>query len=246
MASMSEQARDYTVLIVEDEPTLAKAIAQRMEASEGWKTHICGDGASAVATAAALKPDLIIMDIMLPVMDGLEAMRRITAVQTVPVIILTARDDEIDKLIGLNAGADDYMTKPFSMRELIARCKTIKRRVERAQIIAQAPAAPQALEYGDLTIDPVEHTVVYQGKPVHLTPVEFDLLYTLAKEPRKVFSRDKLLEDVWKWDDAANGDRSTGTRTVDSHVRGLRLKLNPSIIRTVHGVGYAFEPPAGA
>ena len=177
-----------TVLVVEDEPTLATAIAQRITA-EGWTARVAGDGASAVQAASQLRPDLVIMDIMLPVMDGLEATKRIVAERPVPVLILTARDDEADKVIGLGAGADDYMTKPFSMRELIARCKALLRRVERAKVIA------------------------------------------------KNSENEKLLEEVWDWVDAS------GTRTVDSHVKALRHKLGADTIRTVHGVGYAFEPP---
>ena len=127
----SKRTGQYSILVVEDEPTLATAIGQRL-ASEGWNTRIAGDGATAVDLAAAYKPDLIIMDIMLPVMDGLEATKRITTTRPVPVLMLTARDDETDKVIGLGSGADDYMTKPFSMRELVARCKALLRRVERA------------------------------------------------------------------------------------------------------------------
>ena len=129
-----------TVLVVEDEPTLATAIAQRITA-EGWTARVASDGASAVQTATTLRPDLVIMDIMLPVMDGLEATKRIVAERPVPVLILTARDDEADKVIGLGAGADDYMTKPFSMRELIARCKALLRRVDRAKVIAKNSAS---------------------------------------------------------------------------------------------------------
>ena len=208
-----------TVLVVEDEPTLATAIAQRITA-EGWTARVAGDGASAVQAASQLRPDLVIMDIMLPVMDGLEATKRIVAERPVPVLILTARDDEADKVIGLGAGADDYMTKPFSMRELIARCKALLRRVERAKVIY-----------------PAQRIVTVNGEQVHLTPTEFDLLATLARRPKSVLTREKLLEEVWDWVDAS------GTRTVDSHVKALRHKLGADTIRTVHGVGYAFEPP---
>ena len=184
-----------TVLVVEDEPTLATAIAQRITA-EGWTARVAGDGASAVQAALQLKPDLVIMDIMLPVMDGLEATKRIVAERPVPVLILTARDDETDKVIGLGAGADDYMI-----------------------------------------IDPAQRIVTVNGEQVHLTPTEFDLLATLARRPKSVLTREKLLEEVWDWVDAS------GTRTVDSHVKALRHKLGADMIRTVHGVGYAFEPP---
>ena len=225
-----------TVLVVEDEPTLATAIAQRITA-EGWTARVAGDGASAVQAALQLKPDLVIMDIMLPVMDGLEATSRIVAARPVPVLILTARDDETDKVIGLGAGADDYMTKPFSMRELIARCKALLRRVERAKVIAKNSENEKILDFGSMVIDPAQRIVTVNGEQVHLTPTEFDLLATLARRPKSVLTREKLLEEVWDWVDAS------GTRTVDSHVKALRHKLGADMIRTVHGVGYAFEPP---
>ena len=225
-----------TVLVVEDEPTLATAIAQRITA-EGWTARVAGDGASAVQAALQLKPDLVIMDIMLPVMDGLEATKRIVAERPVPVLILTASDDETDKVIGLGAGADDYMTKPFSMRELIARCKALLRRVERAKVIAKNSENEKILDFGSMVIDPAQRIVTVNGEQVHLTPTEFDLLATLARRPKSVLTREKLLEEVWDWVDAS------GTRTVDSHVKALRHKLGADMIRTVHGVGYAFEPP---
>ena len=198
---------------------------------------MAGDGASAVQAASQLKPDLVIMDIMLPVMDGLEATKRIVAERPVPVLILTARDDETDKVIGLGAGADDYMTKPFSMRELIARCKALLRRVERAKVIAKNSENEKILDFGSMVIDPAQRIVTVNGEQVHLTPTEFDLLATLARRPKSVLTREKLLEEVWDWVDAS------GTRTVDSHVKALRHKLGADMIRTVHGVGYAFEPP---
>lgn len=225
------------ILVVEDEPTLATAIAQRL-AFEGWETRVAGDGQTAVRTAEQIKPDLVIMDIMLPVMDGITATQRIIAHRPVPVLMLTARDDESDKVRGLQAGADDYMTKPFSMRELIARCNALFRRVDRAKQIASNAENEKVLQYGPLTINPSQRLVTMDGKPVHLTPTEFDLLATLARRPRTVLTREKLLEEVWDWVDAS------GTRTVDSHVKALRHKLGADLIRTVHGVGYAFEPPA--
>ena len=225
-----------TVLVVEDEPTLATAIAQRITA-EGWTARVASDGASAVQAASTLRPDLVIMDIMLPVMDGLEATKRIVAERPVPVLILTARDDEADKVIGLGAGADDYMTKPFSMRELIARCKALLRRVDRAKVIAKNSENEKLLDFGSLVIDPAQRIVTVNGEQVHLTPTEFDLLATLARKPKSVLTREKLLEEVWDWVDAS------GTRTVDSHVKALRHKLGSKTIRTVQGVGYAFEPP---
>ena len=239
ITSAHTQRDSHTVLVVEDEPTLATAIAQRLTA-EGWTARVASDGASAVQAASQLRPDLVIMDIMLPVMDGLEATKRIVAERPVPVLILTARDDEADKVIGLGAGADDYMTKPFSMRELIARCKALLRRVERAKVIAKNAENEKLLDFGSLVIDPAQRLVTLNGTQVHLTPTEFDLLATLARKPKSVLTREKLLEEVWDWVDAS------GTRTVDSHVKALRHKLGSEMIRTVHGVGYAFEPPASS
>jgi DNA-binding response OmpR family regulator len=153
----------------------------------------------------------------------------------VPVLMLTARDDETDMLVGLGVGADDYMTKPFSMRELVARAKALLRRVDRAASLS-GPMAGERLEFADLVIDQRERRVSRAGAQVHLTPTEFDLLVCLAREPKAVLTRERLLAEVWDWIDAS------GTRTVDSHIKALRRKLGPDLIRTVHGVGYAFEP----
>ena len=223
------------VLVVEDEPAIATAIAHRM-AAEGWRVEIAPDGLSGVAAASRVAPDVVVLDVMLPGIDGLEVCRRIQLERPVPVIMLTARDDETDMLVGLGVGADDYMTKPFSMRELMARTKALLRRVERSAVLAeQAPAEP-ALTIGDVVIDRAQRRVSRSGRTVHLTPTEFDLLVTLAVSPRTVLTRERLLAEVWDWIDAS------GTRTVDSHVKALRRKLGPDLIRTVHGVGYAFEP----
>lgn len=236
MANANEGRTPYTILVVEDEPTLGSAIAQRLIA-EGWNARVAKDGITAVRAAAQLNPDLIIMDVMLPDIDGIEATKRISAHHPVPVLMLTARDEETDVIIGLGAGADDYMTKPFSMRELVARCKALLRRVERAKVIAKNAEDEKILDFGSLVIDPSTRHVTLDGQIVHLTPTEFDLLVTLARKPKSVLTREKLLEDVWDWVDAS------GTRTVDSHVKALRHKLGSKTIRTVHGVGYAFEPP---
>ncbi len=223
------------VLVVEDEPAIATAVAHRMRA-EGWQVHIASDGPAGVTEARRLEPDLIVLDVMLPEMDGLEVCRRVQAERPVPVIMLTARDDETDMLIGLGVGADDYLTKPFSMRELLARTKALLRRVERAAQLSGTPTGQAPIQLGDVTIDQAQRRVTRAGNDVHLTPTEFDLLVTLAASPRTVLTREKLLADVWDWIDAS------GTRTVDSHVKALRRKLGADLIRTVHGVGYAFEP----
>lgn len=223
------------ILVVEDEPTIATAIAQRMSA-EGWKVEVARDGLAGVAAAERLRPDLVILDVMLPGIDGLEVCRRIQAQQPVPVLMLTARDDETDMLVGLGVGADDYMTKPFSMRELVARSKALLRRVDRAAQVAAGSGADPTLVLGDLSIDRDQRRVFRDGTEAHLTPTEFDLLVTLASSPRTVLTRERLLAEVWDWIDAS------GTRTVDSHVKALRRKLGPDLIRTVHGVGYSLEP----
>jgi DNA-binding response OmpR family regulator len=186
-----------------------------------------------VAAARATRPDLVVLDVMLPGFDGLEVCRRVQAERPVPVLMLTARDDETDVLVGLGVGADDYLTKPFSIRELAARVHALLRRVERAQAEDPAP-----IVLGELEINPVERRVRRGGKEVHLTPTEFDLLVHLANRPRAVQPRERLLAEIWGWGEAA------GTRTVDSHVKALRRKLGADLIRTVHGVGYALEVTA--
>ncbi|WP_277209864.1 response regulator transcription factor [Isoptericola croceus] len=235
--SPGQGQQNATILVVEDEPAIATAIAQRLSA-EGWRVEVARDGVSGVDAAARLHPDAVVLDVMLPGIDGLEVCRRIQADHPTPILMLTARDDETDLLIGLGVGADDYMTKPFSMRELVARVKALLRRVERAaQAAAAAPADPP-LVTGDVTIDRAQRRVHRAGDEVHLTPTEFELLVMLASAPKTVQTREKLLAEVWDWADAS------GTRTVDSHIKALRRKLGPDLIRTVHGVGYAFEPPA--
>lgn len=222
------------VLVVEDEPTIADAVAARLRA-EGFEVSNAGDGPTAVAAAARFRPDLVVLDIMLPGFDGLEVCRRIQADRPVPVIMLTARDDETDLLIGLAVGADDYLTKPFSLRELAARVHALLRRAERqVQRVVDAPAS-LPIVIGDLEINTTERRVRRAGVEVHLTPIEFELLTHLASRPRAVLPRERLLAQVWGWADAS------GTRTVDSHVKALRRKLGADVIRTVHGVGYALE-----
>jgi len=221
------------VLVVEDERTIAESIAARLGA-EGFAVDLAHDGPAAVSAARLLRPDLVILDIMLPGFDGLEVCRQIQADRPVPVLMLTARDDETDMLVGLAVGADDYLTKPFSMRELAARVQVLLRRVERA---AKAAGDPEAtpIVLGDLEINRAERRVRRAGTEAHLTPTEFDLLVYFAKRPRAVLPRERLLAEVWGWADAS------GTRTVDSHVKALRRKLGAGLIRTVHGIGYALD-----
>ncbi len=226
-----------TVLLVEDEPAIADAVAVRLRA-EGFVVHVAGDGPSGVAMAAEHAPDILVLDVMLPGFDGLEVCRRVQAHRPVPVLMLTARDDEADTLMGLAAGADDYLTKPFSMRELVARVHTLLRRVRRAAELAAMGQATPVQRLGDLEIDRAGRRVRRAGDDVHLTPLEFDLLCALADRPRQVLSREQLLAQVWDWSDG-----SSGTRTVDSHVKSVRRKLGAGVIRTVHGVGYSVEVP---
>ncbi len=223
------------LLVVEDEPTIAHAVASRLRA-EGYLVDLAADGPTAVSKALSDPPDAIVLDVMLPGFDGLEVCRRVQAQRPVPVLMLTARDDETDMLVGLGVGADDYMTKPFSMRELVARVNALVRRVDRARRLAAADPAPGPLSLGPVVVDRAERRVRRGEDEVHLTPTEFDLLVRLASSPRTVLTRETLLADVWDWADAS------GTRTVDSHVKALRRKLGPGLIRTVHGVGYSAEP----
>jgi DNA-binding response OmpR family regulator len=227
-----ETASEQRVLVVEDERTIAEAVAARLRA-EGFAVQTVGDGPSAVAAARRTPPDVIVLDVMLPGFDGLEVCRRIQAERPVPVLMLTARDDETDLLVGLAVGADDYLTKPFSMRELAARVKALVRRAAKSATVG--PPGVPAIRVGDLEINQAERRVLRAGVEVHLTPTEFDLLVHLAGRPRTVLARERLLADVWGWADAS------GTRTVDSHIKGLRRKLGSDLIRTVHGVGYALE-----
>ena len=224
------------ILLVDDEPLILKGLKYSLE-QDGYLTDSAMDGEEALAKFFAGEYDLILLDVMLPGLDGIEVCQRIRERSNVPIIMLTAKGEDMDKILGLEYGADDYMTKPFSMRELIARCKALLRRVDRAKVIAKNSENEKLLDFGSLVIDPAQRIVTVNGEQVHLTPTEFDLLATLARKPKSVLTREKLLEEVWDWVDAS------GTRTVDSHVKALRHKLGSKTIRTVHGVGYAFEPP---
>ncbi len=221
------------MLVVEDDVTIAESITARLRA-EGFVVEVAHDGPAAVAADAETEPDLVVLDVMLPGFDGLEVCRRIQARRPVPVLMLTARADETDLLVGLGVGADDYLTKPFSMRVLTARVHALLRRVDRARTDTTGPR----IVLGDLEIDIDERRVARGGVPAQLTPIEFDLLVHLARRPRAVQPRERLLNEVWDWDVHGN---TAGTRAVDSHIKALRRKLGADLIRTVHGVGYALE-----
>jgi len=199
----------------------------------GFDVHPVASGRAALDAVPEVKPDLVVLDVMLPGFDGLEVCRRVQAQRPVPVLMLTAREDEADTLMGLAAGADDYLTKPFSMRELVARVHALLRRVRRAAELARDGEAAPVQRIGDLEIDRSGRRVRRAGTDVHLTPLEFDLLACLAQRPAQVLTREQLLAQVWDWADAS------GTRTVDSHVKAVRRKLGGDVIRTVHGIGYA-------
>jgi DNA-binding response OmpR family regulator len=221
-----------TVLVVEDEPLINQMVADRLRA-EGLDVVQAHDGPGGVEAFHAHDPDVVVLDLMLPGFDGLEVCRRVQAVRPVPVLMLTARDDETDVLVGLGVGADDYVTKPFRQRELVARVQALLRRVDRAAELAQRTVPTRTV--GTLVVDGASRRVRVDDAEVHLTPLEFDLLAALAAEPGVVRTREELMRDVWGWSDAS------GTRTLDSHVKALRAKIGADRVRTVHGVGYALE-----
>jgi DNA-binding response OmpR family regulator len=227
-----------TILLVDDEDSVQKLLPYPLE-RDGFRVVSARDGEEALQRFAAEPVDLVVLDIMLPKLDGLEVCKRLRAESSVPIIMLTARDDEFDTVLGLELGADDYITKPFSIREFRSRVRALLRRAGTAQ---RARETGEVLEAGPLRIDPDRRTVQLGGAPVDLTYVEFELLRTLAASPGRVFSRRALLEAVWG--DAAYRE----PRTIDVHVRHLREKLerdpsDPDLILTVRGAGYRFREP---
>ena len=221
------------ILLVDDEPSIQKMLLHALE-REGFQVHAVGDGEEALEAFGAYEPHLIILDIMLPKIDGTEVCRRIRSQSDVPIIMLTAKDDEIDRVVGLELGADDYVTKPFAVRELVARVRAIMRRVSVPQGQRQ-----DELSYDGLKIHLPSRRVAVGERDVDLTYTEFELLVTLASNPGRVFSRSTLLTRVW-------GDEFRDERTVDVHIRHLREKIerdprNPEFIHTARGVGYVFR-----
>jgi len=231
----------HKVLIVEDDQTLLNVLKYNLT-KEGYDVLTAADGVQALDAARSNKPDLIVLDIMLPGLDGFEVCRILRREMTTPILMLTAKAEETDKVVGLELGADDYMTKPFSMREFLARIKAMMRRAEIVKIgeSSAKEAAAAIIKVGKIEIDLARHTVSRSGTLIDLSPKEFDLLAFLAKNREQVFSRDQLLEKVWGYDYA--GD----TRTVDVHMRWLRQKIesdpaNPRHLLTVRSIGYKFE-----
>jgi DNA-binding response OmpR family regulator len=224
------------ILVVEDDRNLLDTLKYNLR-REGYNAVTAMDGAEALDVARREKPDLIILDIMLPKLNGFEVCRILRKEMTIPILMLTAKDEEIDKIVGLEIGADDYMTKPFSMRELLARVGAVLRRTEMA---VQSAGGERVLRVGDLEIDIARHQASLKGTALELSPKEFDLLVFLARNKGFVFGRDQLLEKVWGYDFA--GD----TRTVDVHIRWLRQKIErdpakPEHLVTIRGGGYKLE-----
>jgi DNA-binding response OmpR family regulator len=226
-----------TILLVDDEDAVQKLLAYPLE-RDGFRVVQARDGEEALARFAEEHVDLVVLDVMLPKLDGLEVCKRLRAASTVPIIMLTARDDELDKVLGLELGADDYITKPFSIREFRSRVRALLRR---AAIPTADGAMAETIERNGLRIDIARRDVEVSGRPVQLTYVEFELLRKLATSPGRVFSREMLLQSLW------GGSDYREPRTIDVHVRHLREKLErdpsePEFILTVRGVGYRFKP----
>ena len=244
---MGKKKKDRTepqsrILVVEDDLTLLETLEYNLT-GEGYGVITAADGLRALEVAREEQPDLVVLDVMLPQLDGFEVCRILRRETSVPILMLTARTDEVDRVVGLEVGADDYLTKPFSMRELLARVKALLRRVRliREEMAGtQGVTGTEPLVFGNLVIDLDRHEVQVRGEALHLKPKEFELLVFLARHQGMALSRDLLLERIWGW------DYGGGSRTVDVHVRWLREKVeadpaNPERIVTVRGVGYCFE-----
>jgi two-component system response regulator ResD len=228
------------VLVVDDDPTVAEVVSRYLQSS-GFSVDVAGDGPTALDQAAAAPPDLVVLDLLLPGIDGLEVCRRLRERSSVPVVMLTALGEESDRVLGLETGADDYVTKPFSPRELVLRVQSVLRRAATASLPAPPVPAPATVRLGDLVVDLTAREARRGDRPLALTLREFDLLEFLLRHPRTAFTRAELLEKVWGW---TFGDQST----VTVHVRRLREKIEndpsqPSVLVTVWGVGYRLEAP---
>jgi DNA-binding response OmpR family regulator len=227
-----------TILVVEDEPTLRETLVEALVA-DGFRAVSASDGRTALERFRAEQPDLVLLDLMLPELSGIEVCRIIRTESAVPIVMLTARDSEVDKIVGLELGADDYVTKPFSLRELSARIRAIFRRAEQSA----AASGPALVDIGSVQVDLQGHLVVRDGHELPLKPKVFELLAFLVRHPGQVMSRDRLLEQVWGYDYTGE------TRTVDVHVHWLRAAIepdpaNPSVIQTIRGVGYVLRRPS--
>ena len=227
-----------TILVVDDEPTLRETLVDALE-SDGFRVVSAADGREALIRFRAERPDLILLDLMLPELSGVEVCRIIRAESGVPIIMLTAKDSELDKVVGLELGADDYVTKPFSLRELSARVRAQFRRSDQA---VAAESAPAMVDLGGVQVDLGGHRLLRDGEVLPLKPKAFELLAFLMRHPGQAFTRDQLLEKVWGYDYAGE------TRTVDVHVHWLRTQIepdpgSPAFIHTVRGVGYLFRRP---
>jgi two-component system alkaline phosphatase synthesis response regulator PhoP len=239
-ARVDERGGTARILVVDDEPSLVDLVRSYLEA-EGYVVFAAYDGPAALELAARELPDVVVLDIMMPGFDGIEVTRRLRHFSNAYVLMLTSKTQEVDKLIGLSVGADDYLTKPFSPRELVARVKAMIRRTEMAGTSATGRMSsdiPPPVVFGDLVIDAARHDVRKRGELVHLTPREFELLVTLSAHPGLVFTRNQLLNRIW-------GDEIYEERLVDVHMAGLRKKLEddparPQYIETVRGVGFRF------
>jgi two-component system, OmpR family, response regulator ResD len=223
-----------SILVVDDEPTITDVVSRYLERA-GYSTRVAGDGADALRIAGESRPDLVVLDLMLPGMDGLEVMRRLREHERVSVILLTAKGEHTDRIIGLRLGADDYVVKPFSPAELVARVDAVLRRVD------NSPQLQEPIAFDDLELDPVARRVSVRGQEAQLTVREYDLLLHFVRHPGQVFSRDQLMDAVWQY------SFYTDTSTVTVHVRRLRAKIeedpsNPRWLQTVWGVGYRFQP----
>ncbi len=228
-----------TILVVDDEPTQREMLAEALEA-EGFTIATAADGRAALLKFREVRPDLVLLDLMLPELSGIEVCRIIRAESGVPILMLTAKDSELDKVVGLELGADDYVTKPFSLRELIARVRAQFRRTEQQ---VSSGAGPALIDLGPVQVDLAGHRLLRDGVAVPLKPKAFELLAFLIRNPGQVFTRDQLLEHVWGYDYAGE------TRTVDVHVHWLRSRIeadpaNPEFLHTVRGTGYVFRRPS--